>query len=86
MRHRGIRRTAADRAPVAVLTARIRAVLEHLKLNPKEQLGKRALNRFLQVRLRVCRYLRRRHAARYESCLARCGIERRAVEGAVIVR
>ena len=71
---------------VAVLTARIRDVLEHLKLNPKEQTGKRALNRLVQTRLRACRYLRKTDANRYEVCLARCGIEPRAVQGSVLIR
>lgn len=61
-------------------------MLDHLKLNPKEQLGKRALSRLVQKRLRVCRYLRKEDASRYEICLSRCGIEPRAVQGSVVIR
>jgi len=68
---------------IALLTARLRIIVEHLERNPKEQLGKRMLNRLVQQRIRIFRYLRRVSADRYVSTLARCGIEQRAVEARV---
>ena len=54
---------------IAVLTARIRALTEHLKVHKKDNHTRRGLLKLVGRRNRLLRYLRSKDVARYQKLL-----------------
>jgi small subunit ribosomal protein S15 len=71
---------------VAMLTMRIRSLAEHLSQNNRDKHSKRGLRGLVHRRAALLKYFKREEPARYEALLADCGLERRAVEGELIIR
>lgn len=69
----------------AILTAKIHTLTEHCTNQPRDIHNRRPLRQLVQARAKILKYLRRVDVNRYEDCLAKIGVEARAVEGEVII-
>ena len=74
------RRNATDvgspEVQAAVLTDRIKALTEHLKLHPKDFATQRGLLAMVSNRSRLLRYLARTDKAAYQAVIARLGLRK----------
>lgn len=73
-RHEGD--TGSPEVQVAILTARIRQLTEHLKAHPHDQHSRRGLLKLVGQRRRHLRYLSRTSPETYHELLARLGLRR----------
>lgn len=64
---------------VGVMTVKILALKEHLQYNLQDKRSKRALNMLVHQRQKMLKYLRRKSADRYLSCLKQIGLDDSAV-------
>ncbi|KAK4700454.1 small subunit ribosomal protein S15, partial [Phenoliferia sp. Uapishka_3] len=77
--------TGSPEVQAAIMTSRIHSLATHLTSQPRDVHNRRPLRSLIQKRSKVLKYLRSLDVKRYETCLAKIGVERRAVEGEVVV-
>ncbi len=81
------RYTGSPEVQIAILTARIQELTEHLKENPKDHHSRRGLLKMVGQRRGLLAYLKKTDMERYRALIAKLGSEnnnRIAVRGADI--
>ena len=73
---RGANDTGSPEVQVAILTARINELTEHLKQNPKDHHSRRGLLKMVGQRRGLLDYLKKIDIERYRSIIARLGIRK----------
>ncbi|MCQ2520055.1 MAG: 30S ribosomal protein S15 [Lachnospiraceae bacterium] len=68
--------TGSPEVQVAVLTARIQELTEHLKANPNDNHSKRGLNMMIGQRRGLLAYIKKNDIERYRSLIARLGLRK----------
>ena len=68
--------TGSPEAQIAVLTARIQELTEHLKSNPKDHHSRRGLLKMVGQRRNLLKYLKNTDIERYRSLIARLGLRK----------
>ena len=68
--------TGSPEVQVAVLTARIQELTEHLKSNPKDHHSRRGLLKMVGHRRNLLAYLQKVDIERYRSIVARLGLRK----------
>ena len=68
--------TGSPEVQIAVLTARISELTEHLKVNPKDHLSARGMYKMIGQRRGLLDYLKSKDIERYRSLIERLGIRR----------
>lgn len=68
--------TGSPEVQVAVLTARIQEVTEHLRQNKKDHAARRGLLKMVGRRASLLKYLTRTDHARYKSLITRLGLRK----------
>lgn len=68
--------TGSPEVQVALLTARINDLTEHLKVHKKDHHSRRGLYKMIGQRRRLLNYLRKKDAARYRDVIERLGLRR----------
>lgn len=68
--------TGSPEVQIALLTARINHLTEHLKVHPKDHHSRRGLLTLVGRRRRLLGYLRRNDVERYRALIARLGLRR----------
>lgn len=69
--------TGSPEVQVALLTARINQLTDHLKLHKKDHHSRRGLLMMVGHRDRLLRYIRKRDVERYREVTAKLGIRRK---------
>lgn len=85
--------TGSPAVQAAIMTHRIRLLATHIAANPRDVHNRKNLRELVHRRAKVLRYLKRRVGRQggegegvYEALLDKIGVDRRAVEGEVVVR
>lgn len=68
--------TGSPEVQVAVLTARIAELTEHLKANPKDHHSRRGMLKMIGQRRGLLDYLKAKDIERYRSLIARLGLRK----------
>ncbi len=68
--------TGSPEVQVAVLTARIKELTEHLKANPKDHHSRRGLLKMVGRRRRLLAYLAKKDLDGYSALIARLGLRK----------
>lgn len=68
--------TGSPEVQVAVLTARIKELTEHLKENPKDHHSRRGMLKMIGQRRGLLSYLKEKDIERYRSLIERLGIRK----------
>lgn len=68
--------TGSPEVQVALLTARITELTDHLKMHPKDHHSRRGLLKLVGRRRRLLGYLRREDVERYRSLITKLGLRR----------
>ena len=68
--------TGSPEVQVAVLTARIQELTEHLKANPKDHHSRRGMLKLVGQRRGLLEYLKRKDIERYRSLIERLGLRK----------
>ena len=68
------RDTGSTELQVAILTARIRRLTDHLRVHKHDESTRRGLFKLVGRRRRLLRYLSREDARRYRALIARLGL------------
>ena len=68
--------TGSPEVQIAILTARIAELTEHLKTNKQDAHSRRGLQRMVGERRSLLSYLAKKDIERYRSLIARLGIRR----------
>ena len=68
--------TGSPEVQVAIMTARVRHLTEHLKAHPKDHHTRLGLLKLVGRRRRLLDYLRRRDISRYRSLVEQLGLRR----------
>jgi len=68
--------TGKSEVQIAIFSARIADLTEHLKQNPKDHSSRRGLLKMVGKRRRLLNYLTARDIERYRSVIARLGIRK----------
>ncbi len=68
--------TGSPEVQVAVLTARINELTEHLKQNPKDHHSRRGLLKMVGHRRSLLAYLRKKDITRYRALIERLGLRK----------
>ena len=68
--------TGSPEVQIAVLSARISALTEHLKVHKKDTSSKHGMMRMVSARRRLLDYLKRENAKGYEELIAKLGIRK----------
>ena len=68
--------TGSPEVQVAVLTARIKELTEHLKTNPKDHHSRRGLLKMVGKRRNLLGYLKNKDIERYRSLIERLGLRK----------
>ena len=68
--------TGSPEVQVAVLTARIQELTEHLKDNPKDHHSRRGMLKMVGQRRNMLAYLKRTDITRYRSLIERLGLRK----------
>ena len=68
--------TGSPEVQVAILTARIQELTEHLKANPKDHHSRRGLLKMVGQRRGLLDYLKKIYIGRYRSLIERLGIRK----------
>jgi small subunit ribosomal protein S15 len=68
--------TGSPEVQVAVLTARIQELTEHLKVNPKDYHSRRGMMKMIGQRRRLLSYLKKIDIERYRSLIERLGLRK----------
>ncbi len=70
------RTPGAPEVQVAVLTARIQELTEHLKVNPKDHHSRRGMLKMVGQRRGFLEYLKKKDIERYRSLIERLGLRK----------
>ena len=68
--------TGSPEVQVAILTARIKELTEHLKVNPKDHHSRRGMLKMIGQRRGLLSYLKRIDIQRYRSLIERLGLRK----------
>ena len=68
--------TGSPEVQIAVLTARISELTEHLKANPKDQHSARGMYKMIGKRRGLLDYLKKKDIERYRTLIEKLGIRR----------
>ena len=68
--------TGSPEVQIAVLTARIAELTEHLRVNPKDHHSRRGLLKMVGKRRNLLGYLRSKDIERYRSLIERLGLRK----------
>ena len=68
--------TGSPEVQIAILTARISNLTEHLKVHPKDNHSRRGLFKMIGKRRSLLDYLARKDIERYRACIAKLGIRK----------
>ena len=68
--------TGSPEVQVAVLTARIQELTEHLKVNPKDHHSRRGMLKMVGQRRGFLEYLKKKDIERYRSLIERLGLRK----------
>lgn len=68
--------TGSPEVQVAILTARIKELTEHLKENPKDHHSRRGLLKMVGKRRNLLAYLKNKDIERYRSLIERLGLRK----------
>lgn len=68
--------TGSPEVQVAVLTARIKELTEHLKENPKDHHSRRGMLKMVGQRRGLLDYLKKKDIARYRALIERLGLRK----------
>ena len=68
--------TGSPEVQVALLTARVRHLTEHLKVHRKDHASRRGLLKMVGQRTRLLRFLKNNDLNRYQTLIKRLGIRR----------
>jgi len=68
--------TGSPEVQVALLTARVRHLTEHLKVHRKDHASRRGLLKMVGQRTRLLRFLKNNDWTRYQALIKRLGIRR----------
>ena len=68
--------TGSPEVQVAVLTARIQELTEHLKVNPKDHHSRRGMLKMVGQRRGLLEYLKRKDIERYRALIERLGLRK----------
>ena len=68
--------TGSSQVQVALLTARIRQLTEHLKINTHDEHSRRGLLKLVGQRRRLLRYMNRKNPESYRDLIQRLGLRR----------
>ena len=68
--------TGSPEVQIAILTFRINALTEHLKLNKKDPHSRRGLNKMVGHRRNLLGYLQKNDIERYRAIVAKLGLRR----------
>ena len=68
--------TGSPEVQVAILTARIQELTEHLKVNKKDNHSRRGLFKMIGKRRSLLDYLAKKDIERYRACIAKLGIRK----------
>lgn len=66
----------SPQAQVSVLTARIKEVTEHLKVNKHDHMARRGLIQMVGKRKRLLKYLERKDFEQYKATVAKLGLRK----------
>ena len=68
--------TGSPEVQIAILTARIQELTEHLKVNPKDHHSRRGLLKMVGQRLGLLTYLKNKDIERYRTLIERLGLRK----------
>ena len=68
--------TGSPEVQIAILTARIQELTEHLKANPKDHHSRRGLLKMVGQRRNLLKYLRETDIERYRTLISRLGLRK----------
>ncbi len=68
--------TGSPEVQVAVLTARIQELTEHLKVNPKDHHSRRGMLKMVGQRRGLLEYLKKKDISRYRALIERLGLRK----------
>ena len=68
--------TGSPEVPVAILTARIQELTEHLKVNKKDHHSRRGLLKMVGQRRGMLAYLKKTDIERYRTLIAKLGLRK----------
>ncbi len=68
--------TGSPEVQVAVLTARIQELTEHLKVNPKDHHSRRGMLKMVGQRRGLLEYLKKKDIERYRALIERLGLRK----------
>ncbi|MBR3867384.1 MAG: 30S ribosomal protein S15 [Butyricicoccus sp.] len=68
--------TGSPEVQVAILTARIAELTEHLKVHPKDNHSRRGLLKMVGQRRKMLNYLMKKDVERYRALIAKLGIRK----------
>lgn len=68
--------TGSPEVQVAILTARIQELTEHLKVNPKDHHSRRGMLKMVGQRRGLLEYLKKKDIERYRSLIDRLGLRK----------
>ena len=68
--------TGSPEVQIAVLTARIKELTEHMKANPKDHHSNRGLLKMVGQRRGLLAYLKKKDIARYRALIERLGLRK----------
>ena len=68
--------TGSPEVQVAILTARIKELTEHLKANPKDFHSRRGLQKMVGQRRNMLNYLQKKDITRYRALIAKLGLRK----------
>lgn len=68
--------TGSPEVQIAILTARIRQLTEHLKVHKKDNHSRLGMYKMVGKRRRLLDYLAKKDIERYRACIAKLGIRR----------
>ena len=68
--------TGSPEVQVAILTARITELTEHLKVHPKDNHSRRGLLKMVGQRRKMLNYLMKKDVERYRALIAKLGIRK----------
>ena len=68
--------TGSTEVQIAVITERIRQLIDHLRVHKKDQHSRRGLVTMVSKRRKLLKYLTKEDVGRYQTLIARLGLRR----------
>ncbi|CAD6576326.1 MAG: hypothetical protein TREMPRED_001658 [Tremellales sp. Tagirdzhanova-0007] len=78
--------TGSSAVQAALFTTKIRGLNEHVLANPHDVHNKRSMTLLVHKRAKILKYLKRRSPDEYEQTLIEIGLDKRTVEGELLVK